>query len=310
MRLLLALLLWVGMNSALLAQDNFYTVVAEKGDGIFSMLRKQGLDPVKHYETFIDLNKDNIKAGSLLQIGREYRIPITDDSYKSKGVRVLAAKKAEEPIFDKELGKMSHQNKTLKDAVYYVIAEDSSSAQNQFVQDIAKNLAAELLEQGATVFVMGNRDEKETTTSAQLTKMDRLGNYVEAINKRYLQNHGKYQRLLIIRANGILQAGNLDVSVLHHGNSEQGQRLAENLQQVFKANSTVKKASIDSKTFDDKSTLFLARNTLPAISLITVNKRSQDITKDAIPVRSDKRKFANWITDGILKDYADLQIEQ
>ncbi|TMU55515.1 N-acetylmuramoyl-L-alanine amidase [Flagellimonas algicola] len=309
MRLLLALLLWVGMNSALLAQDNFYTIVAQKGDGIFSMLRKQGLDPVKHYEAFIDLNKDNIKDGSLLQIGREYRIPITDDSYKSKGVRVLAAQKAEEPIFDKELGAMSHEGKALKNAVYYLITEDSTSTQNKFVEDIAKNLAAELLEQGATVFVMGNEDENETTTSAQLTKMDRLGNYVDAINKRYLQNHGKYQRLLIIRANGILQAGNLDVSVLHHGNSEQGQRLAENLQHVFKANSTVKKASIDSKTFDDKSTLFLARNTLPAISLITVNKRSEDRTEDAISVRLDKKSFTNWIASGILKDYAELTLE-
>ncbi|MEX0363290.1 MAG: hypothetical protein AB3N10_20110, partial [Allomuricauda sp.] len=101
MRLLLALLLWVGMNAMLLAQDNFYTVKAEKGDGIFSMLRKQGLDPVKHYEAFIDLNKNNIKEGSLLQISKEYRIPVTNDSYKSKGIRVLAAQQAEEPIFDK-----------------------------------------------------------------------------------------------------------------------------------------------------------------------------------------------------------------
>ncbi|WP_422349173.1 hypothetical protein [Flagellimonas sp.] len=308
MRLLLALLLWVGMNAMLLAQDNFYTVKAEKGDGIFSMLRKQGLDPVKHYEAFIDLNKNNIKEGSLLQIGKEYRIPVTNDSYKSKGIRVLAAQQAEEPIFDKELGGMSHEGKTLNNAVYYLITEDSTSSQNKFVADIAKNLAAELLEQGATVFVLGNDDQGENI--APLDPKERLGNYVDAINKKYLQNHGKYQRLLIIRANGILQAGNLDVSVLHHGNSEQGQRLAENLQHVFKANSTVKKANIDSKAFDDKSTLFLARNTLPAISLITVNKRSQDRAVDAIPVRSDKRKFANWITDGILKDYADLQIEQ
>ena len=294
----------------LLAQDNFYTVKAEKGDGIFSMLRKQGLDPVKHYEAFIDLNKNNIKEGSLLQIGKEYRIPVTNDSYKSKGIRVLAAQQAEEPIFDKELGGMSHEGKTLRNAVYYLITEDSTSAQNKFVADIVKNLAAELLEQGASVFVMGDGDEEEKVASDQLTKIDRLGNYIDAINKRYLQNHGKYQRLLIIRANGILEAGNLDVSVLHHGKSEQGQRLAENLQHVFKANSTVKKTNIDSRAFDDKSTLFLARNALPAISLITVNKRSQNRAKGAIPVRSDKRKFAHWITDGILKDYADLQIEQ
>ncbi|MCL6267636.1 N-acetylmuramoyl-L-alanine amidase [Flagellimonas myxillae] len=310
MRFIPTFLLCVGMQCMLFAQENYYTVVAEKGDGIFSMLRKQGLDPVKHYEEFIILNKDDIKDGSLLHIGRNYKIPISEDSYKTKGVQVSTTDQEEKPLFDAELGKMYHKSEALKDAVYYLIAEDSASAQNHFVADITKNLAAELLEQGATVYVMGNTEEQEQEVEVDQTQMEKLGSYIDAINKRYLQHQGKYQRLLVIRANGILQSGNLDVSVYHHDKSEQGQRLAENLQNVFKKNSAVKKSEINSKTFEDKSTLFLAKNTLPAVSMITVNKHTKKSTENAIPVRSDKRAFANWITDGILKDYAELSLEE
>nr|WP_299387484.1 N-acetylmuramoyl-L-alanine amidase [Allomuricauda sp.] len=309
MRFFLALLVWGSINSTLFSQENYYSVVAEQGDGIFSMLRKQGLDPVKYYESFINLNQENIKDGSLLHVGREYKIPKAEDSYKNKGMKISASDASEKPIFDKELGSMSHKSHRLKDAVYYLIAEDSASAPNPFVADIAKNLAASLLEQGATVYVMGNEEQKLEAKNSGSGQTALLGEYVDAINKKYLQNQGKYQRLLVIRANGVIKAGNLDVSVYHHDKSEQGQRLAENLQNVFKENSVVKKKVQNSKTFDDKYTLYLAKNTLPAVSLITVNKRDSKNTQDAIPVRSDKKEFANWITNGILKDYADLQIE-
>lgn len=293
----------------LIAQEDYYPVVAQQGDGIFSMLRKQGLDPVKYYEAFILLNKDDIKDGSMLHVGREYKIPKTDDSYKNKGVRLLVNQSSEEPIFDAELGKMSHKNSTLKDAVYYIIAEDSAMNRNQFVADIAKNLAAELLEQGASVFIMGDETVKTESLDTSLTKVDRLGNYIEVINRRYLQNQGKYQRLLVIRANSLETRGNLEVSVFHHEKSEQGQRFAQNLQNVFKQHSIANRSSKDIKIFDDKNTLYLARNTLPAVSLITIDSDKKVAAKEGIPVRSDKRAFASWITNGILKDYADIQME-
>ncbi len=309
MRLLPALLLWVGIHSMLLAQESYYPVIAEQGDGIFSILRKQGLDPVKYYEAFITLNEAGLKDGSQLHVGREYKIPMVEDSYKNKGIRLLVNEASEEPIFNAELGEMSHKVKTLKDAVYYLIAEDSINPKNNFVDDITKNLAAELLKQGATVYVLGSVEPNAITVDSSLTKVNQMGSYVEAVNKRYLQNQGKYQRLLIIRANGMLSAGNLEVSVYHHDKSEQGQRLAENLQKVFKRNSISNRSSKKIETFGDKNTLFLAKNTLPAVSLISITNRSQLAEEKGIPVRTDKRAFANWITNGILKDYADIQIE-
>ncbi len=302
-------MLWISMSFMLLAQDNFYTVTAEKGDGIFSMLRKQGLDPAKHYEAFITLNIKDIKDGSMLHVGREYRIPKTMDSFKNTGMKVQISEGTETPIFDAELADMSHESSTLKDAVYYLIAENQTKEENKFVSDITKSLAADLMVHGATVFIVENKNEK-ITDSESLTEVERMGWYVETINKRYLQNTGKYQRLLIIRANGLIKNGNVDVAVYHHNKSKKGQRFAQNIQNVFKENSISNRSYKDiNMIFKDKSSLYLAKNTLPAVSLLTIDGSAKTVGKDAIPVHSDKKSFANLITNGILKDYADLEIE-
>jgi N-acetylmuramoyl-L-alanine amidase len=309
MKLIPAFLLWLGMSFMLFAQDNYYTVTAEKGDGIFSILRKQGLDPVKHYEAFITLNTKDIKDGSMLHVGREYRIPKAPDSFKNTGVRVQVAEGTENPIFDTELAKMSHKSSALKDAVYYLIAEDQTKKENKFVSDITKSLAADLMVHGATVFIIENKDAK-IANSSSLTGVEKMGWYVETINKRYLQNTGKYQRLLIIRANGIIKNGNIDVAVYHHNKSEKGQRFAQNIQNVFKENSISNRSYQDiNMIFKDKNSLYLAKNTLPAVSLLTIDGGSKTSGKDGIQVHSDKKSFASLITSGILKDYADLEIE-
>ena len=48
----LLILLWFPLLT-LVAQDSLKSVVAEKGDGIYSLLRKQGVDPYITYDDFI-----------------------------------------------------------------------------------------------------------------------------------------------------------------------------------------------------------------------------------------------------------------
>ncbi|MEZ4809439.1 MAG: hypothetical protein R2819_03695 [Allomuricauda sp.] len=304
------LMIWVLSCTLLWAQDNYYTVVAEPGDGIFSLLRKQGLDPVKHYEEFIQLNGANLKDGSLLKVGVEYKVPKTSDSFKKTGVVVQPDKGTEEPLFDRELSKMSLKSEKLKDAVYYLILEDQTAEDQGFVKSIAEGLAAELMVHGAQVYVLGNEVPLQTNDSLAMTETQRMGQYVEVINKKYLQNSGKYQRALVIRANGFTGEGNMDVAVYHYNKSEKGQRFAENIQNVFKKNSVYNRSYKDiNLIFDDKNSLYLAKNILPAISLLTVENASKKPDGEKIPIRSDKRRFASLLTNGIMNDYVDLEIE-
>jgi len=309
MKLRLTLLFWVGAFTFLFGQETeYYNVVAEQGDGIFSLLRKQGLDPAKHYGEFLELNSDKIKKGNALKLGEEYKVPYADDSFKNKGVVVEAVEDAEAPIFDKELGKMSLKSDRLKDAVYYLIAENSSQTDGNFVKDVAQRIAAELMVNGAQVYVMGDEVMDDSDANKKVNE-NVMGDYVKVINKRYIQNTGKYQRVLFIRAENITSSSNLDVAVYHYNKSTQGQRFAENLQNVFKENSISSKSSDEaSLVFEDRNSLFLAKNILPAISLLTIESSTKS-SVSKISLKPNKKEFADLISNGIINDYVDLEFE-
>jgi len=300
----LSLLFWVWACTFIFSQENQYTIaIAEQGDGIFSLLRKQGLDPVKHYGEFLALNSDKIKEGSALKLGTEYKIPNASDSFKKTGIIVAPKNEEEAPIFDKELAQMSLKSEKLKDAVYYLIAENRSEG-DSFLRDISQQLAAELMTHGAKVYIM-----EEDLPRAKSANENPMGNYVNVINKRYLQHKGKYQRVLVIRNENISGSSAMDVAVYHYNKSSQGQRFAQSIQKVFKqkniSNKTVDEASL---IFEDQHSLYLAKNILPAISLLTLEKTSPQ-SDSKISLKPNKKEFANLISHGIMNDYADVEFE-
>ncbi|MBR9853276.1 MAG: hypothetical protein GYB37_01690 [Algicola sp.] len=305
MKLGLSLLFWIWACALIFSQENQYTTaVAEQGDGIFSLLRKQGLDPVKHYGEFLTLNSEKIKEGSGLKLGVEYKIPIASDSFKKTGVIVEAVNEEEAPIFDEELAQMSLKSEKLKDAVYYLITEHKTKGDQNFIKDISQQLAAELMVHGAKVYIM-----EEDTPLASASNENPMGDYVNVINKRYLQHKGKYQRVLVIRSENVSGSNTMDVAVYHYNKSSQGQRFAQSIQNVFKENS-VSNRTLDeaSHIFEDQSSLFLAKNILPAISLLTLEKTSPE-SDSKISIKPNKKEFANLIRNGIMNDYADVKFE-
>lgn len=311
MKFIPTLLLWGCTCSLFFAQELPNTVIAEHGDGIFSLLRKQGLDPVKHYEEFIKLNEEKIKDGSFLQVGVAYQIPKAADSFKKTGVQIVVENGAEEPIFDEELAKMSLKSEKLKDAVYYLIVENDAHQDNGFVRETTQNLASELMVHGAKVYILGNDNpEIGEEGETEMTQTQRMDSYIDAINKRYLQNSGKYQRVLMIRANAVTGRGNMNVAVYHYNKSEEGQRLAENIQNVFKKNSVSNPQKGDHMIFEDTNSLYLAKNTLPAVSMLTIENESPKSAEEKISVRPNKKLLANLLTNGIMNDFVDLEIEE
>jgi len=147
---------------SLYAQDSLSTVVAEKGDGIYSILRKQGVDPTKYYGDFIALNETNIKSGSQLVAGRTYIIPYAPDSVKELGTEIDLDKGTEYPIFGKKLSLVIPKSKRLEGTVYYLISghggpdpgavetmKGKTIAEDEYAYDVTLRLAKELLSHGA-----------------------------------------------------------------------------------------------------------------------------------------------------------------
>ncbi len=290
------------------SQEAYRTAVAESGDGIFSILRKEGINPSKYYADFVSLNESNIKNGSELHVGREYKLPNAPDSFKSLGKHIVLPTNIEKEIFDDELSKMTFKSDKLKDAVYYLIAEDnvSNKETKKFTDDITKDLAKRLLENGAKVYVI----EKEISTD-EIDKLETTQAYIDIINKRFLRNTGKYQRLLVVRTNGLIGQLKTDVSIYHHNKSVDGERFASNIQSVLNRNNINKIVVKDNlETFEDQENLFLAKNMLPALTIVEIGNTNIQKNKKALSVRPDKKALAKWLSSGIFKDYADVEVEE
>ncbi|MEM9001118.1 MAG: hypothetical protein AAGB24_12715 [Bacteroidota bacterium] len=302
-------------------QHDFDVVIAQPGDGIFSILRKQGLDPAKYYQDFVELNIDDIRNGSELHVGKTYKVPNAPDSFKNMARYVLLTDQTEVPIFDAELASLTLKSDKLGNAVYYLISEDGQAG-NKFTAQVVINLAKELMVNGAKVYVLtkakvaGNLSNfpngQNTLSKAEEMPLDNINNlqqYVDAVNKRYLKNRGSYQRLLVIRANGLTTSKTLNVSVYHHKSSSSGEKFAENIKNAFQGYRIQQDIQKSPQVFAHKNNLFLAKNALPTLTLVEVADSSRR-TQSKISVKSDKKAITDWLANGMLKDYADLQINE
>ena len=69
------LILVVFIAQAAIGQESLKTVTAEPGDGILSLLRKQGVNPYEIFDEFVALNNHDLRDSVHLIAGKTYVIP-------------------------------------------------------------------------------------------------------------------------------------------------------------------------------------------------------------------------------------------
>ncbi|TNF39478.1 MAG: N-acetylmuramoyl-L-alanine amidase [Bacteroidetes bacterium] len=177
------LILFLTSNS-LFAQSR--EVVAKNGDGIYKILRNNGLDPEKYIEAFIELNKTRLGKDNTLFIGVKYRLPDVDSKTSEPAVSVnteIAAstsvpattKPATNPtgktmrydIFGPKYANVEIKSNELKGAVYYLKSghggpdpgamgnyQGNVVCEDEYAYDVTLRLAKNLIERGATVYMI------------------------------------------------------------------------------------------------------------------------------------------------------------
>lgn len=322
------------------AQDSFATVTAEKGDGILSLLRKQGVNPYDHYDDFIAMNMENLRDSVHLYAGRMYRIPpvkidtvpVVDSIQKqSTEIKKVVAKTFE--IFGDKHSAVVVKSEQLKDAVYYLVSghggpdpgamavyAGKSLAEDEYAYDITLRLAKELLAHGATVYVIirdkndGIRDERILEIDHDevaygdkvipLNQVARLKQRVNIVNDLHRKNRGKFQRLIVTHVDSRSKGQNIDVFFYHHEKSKNGKKLAESIHKTFqKKYKKYQPNRTYTGTFEDRTSLYLVKKTHPAMTFIEIgNIRNK---KDQVRILdSDNRQaLAKWIGEGVLLDY-------
>ena len=316
-------MLAIFLLSTILCSGQTIKVKAEQGDGIFSLLRKQGLNPGKYYVDFIQLNEALIKNGSELSLGVEYQIPDAPDSYRKTALEVSESPRQEEAIFNAELASINSKSTKLNNAVVYLVpgmnGVRGTIGLKAVRNEILKGIAKELMVHGAKIYLVSELDsvsnvslEKKTMSSKDaFADQNHMEHFVGTINTNYLKNSGKYQRVLVLNLNpSAFKSKYYKVSLFHHERSEAGERFAHTLQEIFDRNSLKisKKNSI--KTFESSENLYLVKNVVPPITMIDII--GTDNPKDTNRIFIDSRDdlLSRIITNGVLSDYANLSIEE
>lgn len=337
-RWLTVVLLFAGLT--IVAQDSLQTVTAEKGDGILSLLRKQGADPYEMYDDFIAMNVENLRDSVHLYEGRTYKIPL----FKADSVEVVPAIEKQSKEIKKLVGKefaifgdahasVISKSEQLKNAVYYLVSghggpdpgamanyAGTQLAEDEYAYDITLRLGKELLAHGATVYII-IRDPNDGIRDDRVLKIDhdevaygdkviplnqtaRLRQRVDIVNQLYKKNKGKFQRLIVTHVDSRSKGQNIDVFFYHHEKSKNGKKLAESIHKTFqKKYKKYQPNRTYTGTFQDRTSLYLVKKTHPAMTFIEIGNIRNKKDQRRILEPDNRQALAKWISEGVLLDH-------
>lgn len=321
-------------------QDAHLKVVAKKGDGIYTLLRRHGLDYSSHLSSFLELNQENLGKGNSLYAGRTYFLPLnasgtagitaatTEATSKTATPRTLNI-----PLFGEKYAHLAIKDQQLKGAVYYLSAGHGGPdpgavgqygpyqlAEDEYAYDVTIRLARTLMEHGATVYMIvqdpndGIRDESvlvmdndEINYPAEkisYSQKERLRQRTRAINNLYAQHKGAYQRMLAIHVDSRSKSQNIDVFFYHHENSALGQKMAETIHQTFTSKYRRYQPNRDYfGSVSHRSSLYVIKYTHPPTVFIELGNIRNDLDQRRFVIANNRQALANWICDGIIADY-------
>ncbi len=321
-------------------QDSLKTVTAEPGDGILSLIRKQGVDPYEVFDEFVTLNIENLSDSVHLIAGRTYVMPDVKldtvaivDSLQIQAKEVKEIESASYAIFGEKYKTVIEKSERLKGNIYYLVSghggpdpgamgmyAGKAIAEDEYAYDITLRLAKELMAHGAEVYIIiqdendGIRDERVLEIdhdevaypdkTIPLNQLARLKQRVDIINDLYKDNRGKYQRLIVTHVDSRSENQNIDVFFYHHEKSKNGEKLAESIHKTFGAK--YKKYQPNrtySGTFEDRTSLYLVKKTHPAMAYIEIGNIRNKKDQVRILDPDNRQALAKWISEGVLLDF-------
>lgn len=310
-------------------QDSLAVATAEVGDGIYSLLRKNGFNPTKHYNAFVKQNQELLGESEFLKEGVTYTLPDTTLHAMAGGVSVPIHN-----IFGKNYAAVDSLSSALKGAVYYLVSGHGGPdpgaienyngtliAEDEYAYDISLRLARELMSHGAEVQLIV-QDKNDGIRDARILDLDRdevvipeqeiplgqlarLKQRTKAVNELYRKNKGKYQRLVVTHIDSRSKGTTIDVFFYYHEKSKNGKRLAESIHKTFAQKYARFQPNRGYKgTFENRSSLYMVKHTLPAMAYIEVGNIKNKSDQRRILDPDNRQALAKWISEGLILDYA------
>lgn len=313
-------------------QKELKSVVAQKGDGIYKILRENDLIPIKnYYDAFIELNKDKIKDNHSLIVGEKYYLPakdvqtqnvIMDTIIKSNNSGKFELKYADTVVSDK-----------LKGAVFYLIpghggpdpgatafVDGVMISEDEYAYDICLRLARQIEMNGGVVYMI-IIDTDDGIRDHRILKIDydelchpdleiprdhnqRLLQRSKAVNDLYKQNSQyKYHRAIEIHLDSRGSGVTTDVFFYYFPNSAKGKKTAENIHKTFAEKYAKHQPNRGYNGTVSERNLMVMRKVLPPLVFIELGNIQNERDRKRFLDYNNREALAKWICEGLISDF-------
>lgn len=333
-RIIILAIIMVGANAA--PAQEYQTIKAKSGDGIYSILKENGYQPAEFLDQFIELNKQKLGRDNALIIGREYRLPIKATSANPQRAETVPDEKVPEKIVNEIFGskyrEITLKSRELSGAVYYLMSghggpdpgaigrlNGHTLCEDEYAYDVTLRLARNLIERGASVYMIvrdpndGIRDEQFLTPdkdevcypNAQipLSQVARLRQGTDAVNDLYARNKGKFQRLVVIHVDSRSKKEDIDVFFYYDKGSNTGKKLAYTLQKTFGQKYATHQPSRGYDGSVSERNLYVIRNSYAPSVFIELGNINHIRDQKRFIIADNRQAVANWLRDGLIDDF-------
>ncbi len=326
------------VTGCLFAQ-NFKTFKAQKGDGIYSILKQNGYSYTKYSEQFIKLNKTKLGKDNNLIIGVTYKLPLKTDSVSKAAPKAKIQPKTEASptkinyeVFGEKYREVTIKSRELSGAIYYLESGHGGPdpgamgslngytlCEDEYAYDVTLRLARNLIECGATVFLIlrdpddGIRDEQYLTPDKDevyypnneipLNQLARLKQCTDAVNDLHALNKKKFQRLIVIHVDSRDEKKNIDVFFYYDKRSNTGKRVANTLMQTFEKKYALHQPNRGYAGSVSERNLYVIKNSIPPAVFIELGNINHTRDQQRLIIGDNRQAIANWLRDGLIEDY-------
>ncbi|MDP2337075.1 MAG: N-acetylmuramoyl-L-alanine amidase [Bacteroidota bacterium] len=318
-----------------LSAQDYPTIKAKEGDGIYSVLKRNGYTP-DYLEQFMELNKSKLGKNNSMIIGRVYRLPLlVEKSPEGNNPTVIPEsipKKKVYEIFGRKYREITQKSGELTGAIFYLMSGHGGPdpgamgvlsghvlCEDEYAYDVTLRLARNLIERGATVYMIiidpndGIRDEQFLSPDKDevcyphgeisFSQLARLRQSTNAVNELYALNKGKYQRLVVIHVDSRSKKENIDVFFYHDKRSNSGKILATMLMQTFGQKYSVHQPNRGYGGSVSERNLYVIKNSYPPAVFIELGNINHFRDQQRFIIPDNRQAVSNWLRDGLIEDY-------
>lgn len=323
------IILCFSVNSFAQEKDSLKTVVAQKGDGIYKILRESGYIAKDYYHAFKDLNINKIKDEDQLILGETYFLPMIKTDSMPQVLDSISS-----TLISKDINFAdSILSDKLSGAIIYLISGHGGPdpgavatvngimiSEDEYAYDICLRMAKGIEENGGKVYMIIN-DPDDGIRDDKYLKIDydeycypdleipreqnaRLKQRADAVNDLYeLNKSTNYQRVVEIHLDSRSIGSSIDAFFYYFPGSKKGKQTAVTFQKIFEEKYTKYQPNRGYHGNVSERSLLVMKKVLPPLVFIELGNIQNEKDRKRFLEWSNRQAIANWLVEGLILDY-------